>query len=101
MVIEWLRFDVPAAKRAAFLKRDNEVWTAGLSRYPGFVGKELWLEAESGNVIAVIRWETLSAWKSIPQLDLEGLDAAMGDLVMPILESRAYETLPAHLEAQP
>jgi uncharacterized protein (TIGR03792 family) len=100
MVIEWLRFDVPAAKHAAFLKRDAEVWTAGLSRYPGFLGKELWLEAESGNLIAVIRWESMSAWKSIPSADLEGLDAAMGDLVMPILESRAYETLSPDLEVR-
>ena len=99
MVIEWLRFDVPAPSRAAFLKRDAEVWTSGLSRYPGFIGKEIWLEPETGNLIAVIRWENMSAWKGIPSADLLGLDAAMADLIMPILESRAYET--QLIEAQP
>ena len=55
MVIEWLRFEVPAALRAAFLERDAQVWTQALSRYAGFISKETWFEPGTNATIAVIR----------------------------------------------
>ena len=44
MVIEWLRFKVPHEKWEAFIQRDEEVWTAGLRSFPGFLGKETWVD---------------------------------------------------------
>lgn len=91
MVIEWLRFDVPAASRTAFLERDAQVWTLALEKYPGFIGKETWFESDTNATIAVIRWESLEHWKSIPRADLELLDIEMGDLLMPVLECRTLQ----------
>ncbi len=89
MVIEFLRFEVSLEKRAAFLKADAAIWTAALSTYPGFIGKEVWIDQETGHVVTMIRWESLNSWKSIPQAELEAIDAKMGENWMPIVEARA------------
>ena len=89
MVIEYLRFDVPSDKRSAFLAADAAIWTASLSQYPGFIGKETWLDQTTGHIVTLLRWQTLKAWKSIPQADLDAIDARMGDMQMPIVEARA------------
>jgi uncharacterized protein (TIGR03792 family) len=89
MVIEFLSFDVPAAKRQAFLAADALIWTAALSQYPGFISKDTWIDQESGHVVAMIRWQTLEAWKSIPADELAAIDGKMGENWMPMVESRA------------
>ncbi|WP_413166591.1 TIGR03792 family protein [Capilliphycus salinus ALCB114379] len=91
MVIEWLQLKVPREKWEAFLKRDEEVWTQGLKRYPGFIGKETWIDPQKEEIVLVIRWETREQWKSIPLEDLEALDRQMGDLQMPIVNSYEYQ----------
>jgi uncharacterized protein (TIGR03792 family) len=91
MVIEWLRFKVPPEKWEQFILRDEEVWTAGLKSYPGYLGKEVWVDAVENEVLMLIRWETREQWKSVPQSTIDELDAKMGDLHMPIAESREYQ----------
>ena len=91
MVIEWLEFEVPAEKREAFLQRDEEVWTQGLKKFPGFLGKETWIDPRQGTIILVIRWETREQWKSISPEELDALDCRMGDLKMPIAKSYEYQ----------
>lgn len=93
MIIEWLKFKVDAEKCDAFIQRDVEVWTVGLRNFPGFLGKETWVNLEQNEVVFVIRWETREQWKSIPESKLEELDRQMGDLQMPLVESREYLSL--------
>ncbi|TAG65911.1 MAG: TIGR03792 family protein [Oscillatoriales cyanobacterium] len=88
MVIEWLRFKVPREKWEQFILRDEEVWTAGLKSFPGYLGKEVWVDAVENEVLMLIRWETREQWNSVPQSTIDELDAKMGDLQMPIVESR-------------
>jgi len=67
MVIEWLKFQVAETLRETFIQVDEEIWTAALAKYAGFMGKEVWLSMEkSDEVVCVIQWESLDAWKSIP-----------------------------------
>ncbi len=89
MVIEFLRFEVSQEKRAAFLEADASIWTAALSQYPGFISKETFVDQETNHVVTMIRWESLQHWKSIPQAELEAIDARMGENWMPIVEARA------------
>ncbi|MDB9511719.1 TIGR03792 family protein [Kamptonema animale CS-326] len=91
MIIEWLKFRVPAEKCEAFIQRDEEVWTAGLRSFPGFLGKETWVDPERNEVVFMIRWETREQWKSIPQNKIDEIDQLMGDLQMPIVEFREYQ----------
>ena len=71
MVIEWLTFRVDSESREEFIQKDEAIWTATLATYPGFLGKEVWIEPNSPDkVIFNIRWQTRKQWKSIPQKDL-------------------------------
>jgi uncharacterized protein (TIGR03792 family) len=91
MIIEWLRFKVPPEKSEAFIQLDEEVWTAGLKSFPGFLGKETWIDSQQSEVVMLIRWRSREEWKSVPQSTIDELDSKMGDLQMPIAESREYQ----------
>ena len=72
MVIEWLKVRVSPELREKFIQKDAEIWTATLASYPGFLGKEVWINPETpSEVVLIIRWESLEAWKGIPQDQLE------------------------------
>ncbi len=91
MIIEWLRFKVPPEKWEAFIQRDEEVWTAGLKKIPGFLGKEIWVDSVENEVVMLIRWETREQWKSVLQSTIDELDRQMGDWQIEIAESREYQ----------
>jgi len=73
IVIEWQRMRVRPELRERFLKKDEEIWTAGLAREPGFLGKEIWL-GEDGEVVLVIRWASEETWKGVSLERLDELD---------------------------
>ncbi|MEM8603699.1 MAG: TIGR03792 family protein [Cyanobacteria bacterium P01_F01_bin.86] len=76
MVIEWLQFRVPAEHRERFVRVDDEIWTAALQTYPGFIGKETWISPNDDEVVIfVIRWQTREEWKAIPEEDLAAIEA--------------------------
>lgn len=91
MVIEWLKFKVPPEQWELFIQKDEEVWTAGLKKFPGFLGKEVWVDGENQEIVMVIRWESQEQWQAIPEKTLQELDEKMGFLKIPILESRSYQ----------
>lgn len=75
MVIEWLEFNVDSEVREKFIQQDEKIWTASLSTYPGFLGKEVWIEPNApSKVIFTIRWQTREQWKSIPVKDLAEIE---------------------------
>ncbi len=95
MVIEVLKFKVSPQLREKYIQKDGEIWTAALAKYPGFISKEVWINPnDSTEVVLIIRWETRSQWKAIPQSDLEAIalkfDAVMG-ASYPIVESAEYQ----------
>ncbi|HEY9736639.1 MAG TPA: TIGR03792 family protein [Trichocoleus sp.] len=83
MVIEWLKFRMAPENREKYIEIDNQIWTAALRRYPGFISKEVWLDPNDLEaVIYVIRWSTREQWKAIPEDELDQVtaefDAALG-----------------------
>jgi uncharacterized protein (TIGR03792 family) len=53
--------------REKFIQADEKVWTARLAQYPGFAGKEVWIDPNRADeVVLVIRWADRESWKSIP-----------------------------------
>jgi len=75
MVVEWLEFQVDEELREQFIQKDEAIWTAALSTYPGFIGKEVWIEPNAlGKVVFAIRWQTREQWKSIPVKDLIAIE---------------------------
>src|ERR1044071_2163556 len=75
MIVEWQCMRVRPELLERYLAADEEVWTAGLAREEGFLGKEVWLDRERpGEVVLVIRWESERHWKGIAEERLEELE---------------------------
>lgn len=96
MVIEWLKVRVDPEAREDYIQKDAEIWTATLASYPGFLGKEVWLNPNAADeVVLVIRWETRQQWKSIPQAVLDATEqrfqAVLGNYTHEIVESSEYQ----------
>ncbi|MBV6621499.1 MAG: TIGR03792 family protein [Rivularia sp. (in: Bacteria)] len=74
MVIELLKFRISPKDREKYIQRDAEIWTAALVNYPGFLGKELWINPnDPEELVMVIRWETRQQWKSILQQEIDAI----------------------------
>ena len=98
MVIEWLKFKVDSDSREQFVQQDEKIWTASLATYPGFLGKEVWIEPNtSDTVIFVIRWQTREQWKSIPIKDLAEIEREFSAVMSKdnirykMIESKEYQ----------
>ncbi len=73
--IELLKIKVPPAQREEYIHKDAEIWTAALANYPGFLGKQVWLNPnDPTEVILVIHWETREQWKAILQAELDAIE---------------------------
>ncbi|MBP0021272.1 MAG: TIGR03792 family protein [Cyanobacteria bacterium SBLK] len=66
MIIEWLKFKVAAEERERFIQIDEDIWTEALAKYPGFLGKEVWLSPNPEEVALIVRWRTKADWSAIP-----------------------------------
>ncbi|MBD1872652.1 TIGR03792 family protein [Nodosilinea sp. FACHB-131] len=95
MVIEWLTFAVDPENRETFVRVDNEIWTAALSQYPGFISKEVWISPDLlDQVVYVVRWQTREQWKAIPQADLEAIEKQFDAVVnfsYRMIDAREYQ----------
>jgi uncharacterized protein (TIGR03792 family) len=95
VVIELLKVKVPPEHREKYIQKDAEIWTTALASYPGFLGKEVWINPnDPTEIILIIRWATREHWKAIPQPDLDAIETkftkAMGQYY-PIIESGEYQ----------
>jgi uncharacterized protein (TIGR03792 family) len=95
VVIELLKFQVDPNQRENFIQKDGEIWTTALAKYPGFLGKEVWINPNNPTeVIFIIRWETLEQWKAIPQADLEKIEQKFAQALTntyQLIESAEYQ----------
>ncbi|MCV3213553.1 TIGR03792 family protein [Plectonema radiosum NIES-515] len=95
MVIELLKMKIPPKLREKYIQKDAEIWTAALAKYPGFIGKEVWINPNDlTEVVLIIRWETREHWDAVPEAVLQAIalkfDTAMGKSY-PIVESTEYQ----------
>lgn len=94
MIIEWQRVRLRPGLRERFLAKDAEIWTAGLAREAGFLGKEVWLGEEETEVILVIRWESRERWEGMTRERLDAIEERFRRELPSgheIVETRAYE----------
>ncbi|BAZ38188.1 hypothetical protein NIES4101_41240 [Calothrix sp. NIES-4101] len=101
MVVELLKFKVPLEQQAEYIQKDAQIWTASLARYPGFLGKEVWIDPNlPEEVTFVIHWATRDDWKAIPEQDLNAIsqrfDASLG-FTCEMIESSEYQVLMSDL----
>lgn len=66
MIIEYLSFEVPLPAQPAFIAHDAAIWTPALALSPGFLGKEVWQQADQPTRITlVIRWRAQADWDAV------------------------------------
>lgn len=96
MVIEWQRVKVRPDLMDRFLDKDEEIWTAGLAAMDGFLGKEVWRGEEPGEIVLVVRWQSMACWKGISRERLDRIDERFRRELPEgheIVETRGYEVL--------
>jgi uncharacterized protein (TIGR03792 family) len=77
MVIEWLTFQVPAARQGDWIAADAAIWTPALAAQPGYAGKEVWTGRDDpDHVSLIIRWDSYAQWKAVPRAILDATEAA-------------------------
>lgn len=54
MVIELLKVKIPPELREKCIQKDAEIWTAALAKYPGFMGKEVWINPNDPTEVVLI-----------------------------------------------
>jgi len=82
VVIEFLTFRVPPNERDEWMQIEEATWSRFLERQEGFVRKQLWVDVDQpDDVHAMIEWESLDHWKTIPADELAAVDEAMGTWV--------------------
>ncbi|MBH8556168.1 TIGR03792 family protein [Nostocaceae cyanobacterium CENA357] len=95
MVIELLKFKLTPNIRENYIQQDAEIWTTALAEYPGFLGKEVWINPnDSTEIILIMRWATREQWKAIPLEDLVAIESrfaqALGETYK-LVESAEYQ----------
>ncbi|MBW4691077.1 MAG: TIGR03792 family protein [Lyngbya sp. HA4199-MV5] len=96
MVIEWLKIQVVPELREKYIQKDEEIWTTALSKYPGYLGKQVWIDPNNlDKVVLVSYWASREAWKTVPAKDLEAIEARfaqqMGKDTYKIVEEGEYQ----------
>ena len=95
MVIEFLTFQVPPDDLEEWLDVEARHWSRFLERQSGFIRKEMWRSVDDETAVhAVIWWESMEHWKSIPQERLDDVVAAMGPYERHA-DCTAFDLLPA------
>lgn len=70
-VVEQLRLRVPKQGRQAWLKAERASWDPWLQRQQGFLGRELYWDAQREEGVLLIRWASRADWDAIPKADIE------------------------------
>lgn len=96
MIIEWLKYEVAAEHRELLIEKDEAIWTKALGRYPGFLGKDVWIDnRHPDTVVFIIRWANRDAWKGISAQELkmteQEFDRQMGGIPYALKETGEYQ----------
>ncbi len=76
--LEQLHFTVIPENVERFLSLDTEIWTKNLSKYDGFIKKEVWVN-DTGDVYTFTYWRDLACWKALDSDELSRLQAAFDE----------------------
>ena len=82
--------------RETFVQADEEIWTAVLASYPGFLGKEVWISPDDlSKVVLTVRRNSFEECQAIPQEVLDATEArfqqAMGGDTYTLQDSQRFQ----------
>jgi uncharacterized protein (TIGR03792 family) len=86
VVVEELSFEVEAELLDRWVAREAEAWDAFLAAQDGYLGKEVWIAAESpGRTLRTVRtviwWASRAQWKAVDSGAVAAGDERMGPLL--------------------
>ena len=71
---------MPAHAREAWLKAEQGSWEPWLAKQSGYLGRDIFWDAEQEEGILLIRWASREQWKSIPQAEVDVVQARFEQL---------------------
>jgi uncharacterized protein (TIGR03792 family) len=74
-VLERLRLRVPSGTQQAWLEAERDTWIPWLRQKRGFVRREEWWDQQEEVGVIQIQWSSRSAWKAIPQDEVEAIQS--------------------------
>ncbi|MEB3242875.1 MAG: TIGR03792 family protein [Cyanobacteriota bacterium] len=74
-VLERLRLRVPSGTQQAWLEAERDTWIPWLRQKRGFVRREEWWDQQEEVGVIQIQWSSRSAWKAIPQDEVESIQS--------------------------
>ncbi len=70
-IIEYLKLNVSANDREAWLIAEQNSWEPWLENQKGFLGREIFWDPGLEEALLLIRWASRKDWKSIPQSEID------------------------------
>lgn len=74
-VLERLRLRVPSGTQQAWLDAERDTWIPWLRQQRGFLSREEWWDHQDEVGVIQIHWLSRSAWKAIPQQEVESIQS--------------------------
>lgn len=66
-IVEELRIKVPSKYKKEWLKAEKEVWDKWLATKDGFLGRQIFWDANKSQGLLLVTWASKQKWKSIPE----------------------------------
>ena len=99
-VVEHLRVRVPAEARQAWLEAERGSWEPWLARQEGFIGRDLFWDAEREEGTLLIRWASREQWKRISEAEVEMVQERFEELARSATGATAGNPFPLVFEGE-
>ncbi|MEY4298713.1 MAG: hypothetical protein RLZZ423_1892 [Cyanobacteriota bacterium] len=99
-VVEHLRVQVPAEAREAWLEAERGSWEPWLQQQDGYLGRDLFWDAEREEGTLLIRWASRDQWKSIPAAEVEAVQDRFEQLAREATGKRQGNPFPLVFEGE-
>lgn len=99
-VVEHLRVRVPSAARQAWLEAERGSWEPWLAQQDGFLGRDLFWDAEREEGTLLIRWASREQWKRISEAEVEAVQQHFEELARSASGTEAGNPFPLVFEGE-
>ncbi|MFM7653061.1 MAG: TIGR03792 family protein [Vulcanococcus sp.] len=99
-VVEHLRVQVPAEAREAWLEAERGSWEPWLDQQDGYLGRDLFWDAEREEGTLLIRWASREQWKRISAAEVEAVQLRFEQLARSATGQRQGNPFPLVFEGE-
>ena len=89
-IIEELRLKVPSDLKKTWLEAEKKIWEPWLSRQDGFLGRQIFWNAEKQEALILVNWENEELWKSISMKEVNKVQKIFEDNIKRNLNVEIY-----------